>query len=60
VFAIGALLTGWPLRALVYGVVSIVAFALIYRNLRADPTLDMSVDRADSTSLGLMPDRTGS
>jgi solute:Na+ symporter, SSS family len=60
VFAVGAILTGWPGRGLVYGVVAIAAFSLIYRNLRADPTLLVSVDRADSASLGLMPDRTGS
>jgi solute:Na+ symporter, SSS family len=60
VFAVGALLAGWTGRAVLYGIVSTVAFSLIYRNLRADPTLDMSVDRADSDSLGLMPDRTGS
>jgi hypothetical protein len=60
VFALGAVLTGWPGRGMLYGGASIVAFSLIYRNLRADPTLDMSVDRADSSSLGLMPDRTGS
>jgi Na+/proline symporter len=60
VFAVGALLTGWPGRGALYGIVSIAAFALIYRNLRADPTLDTSVDRPDSDSLGLMPDRTGS
>jgi solute:Na+ symporter, SSS family len=60
VFAVGALLAGWTGRAMLYGIVSTVAFSLIYRNLRADPTLDGSVDRADSDSLGLMPDRTGS
>ena len=60
VFAVGALLTGWLWRGVVYGIASIVAFSLIYRNLRADPTLDMSVDRGDSASLALMPDRTGS
>jgi membrane protein implicated in regulation of membrane protease activity len=60
VFAVGALLTGWLWRGLLYGIVSLVSFSLIYRNLRADPTLDSSVDRADSASLALMPDRTGS
>jgi len=43
VFAVGAFLTGWAWRGALYGIVSIVAFSLIYRNLRADPTLDMSV-----------------
>jgi hypothetical protein len=60
VFAVGAGLTGWPGRGVLFGVASIAAFSLIYRNLRADPTLGTSVDRADSASLGLMPDRTGS
>ena len=60
VFAVGAILTGWPWRGALYGLVSIVAFSLIYRNLRADPTLEGGVDRPDSASLGLMPDRTGS
>ena len=52
VFAVGAALTGWPGRGSLYGLVSIAAFSLIYRNLRADPTLAADVDRADSTSLG--------
>jgi SSS family solute:Na+ symporter len=60
VFAVGAILTGWPGRGAFYGVVSVTAFSLIYRNLRADPTLETSVDRVDSATLGLMPDRTGS
>jgi hypothetical protein len=60
VFAVGALLTGWPWRGAIYGVVSIAAFSLIYRNLRADTGLVSNVDRADSDPLALMPDRTGS
>jgi Na+/proline symporter len=59
VFGVGAVLTGSPLRGVVYGVVAIAAFSLIYRNLRADPTLRAGVDRGDSESLALTPDRTG-
>jgi Na+/proline symporter len=59
VFAVGAALTGSPLRGGVYAVVAIAAFSLIYRNLRADPTLQTGVDRGDSESLALTPDRTG-
>jgi SSS family solute:Na+ symporter len=60
VFAVGAFLTGWPGRGLVYSLVAAGAFSLIYRNLRADPTLNASVDSGDSAPLGLRPDRTGS
>jgi solute:Na+ symporter, SSS family len=60
VFALGAALTGSPLKGVIYGGVAIAAFLLIQRNLRADPTLGGDVDRADSDSLGLNPDRTGS
>jgi hypothetical protein len=59
VFAVGAALTGSPLRGLVFGGVAIVAFSLIYRNLRSDPALQAGVDRGDSDSLALTPDRTG-
>lgn len=59
VFAVGAALTGTPGRGVMYGAVAIVAFSLIYRNLRADPTLQAGVDRGDSESLALTPDRTG-
>jgi hypothetical protein len=52
VFAVGALLTGWPARGPLYGAVSVGAFSLIYRNLRSDPTLEVHVDRAESKSLG--------
>jgi hypothetical protein len=52
VFAVGALLTGWPARGALYGAVSVGAFSLIYRNLRSDPTLEVHVDRAESKSLG--------
>jgi solute:Na+ symporter, SSS family len=60
VFAVGAALTGSRSRGVVYGVVAIAAFSLIYRNLRADTTLQSGVDRGDSDSLALTPDRTGS
>ncbi len=46
VFSVGAMLTGWPVRGLVYAVVALGAFSLIYRNLRSDPALAGSVDRA--------------
>jgi SSS family solute:Na+ symporter len=59
VFSVGAALTGSPTRGVVYGVVAIAAFSLIYRNLRADPALRTGVDRGDSESLALTPDRTG-
>jgi solute:Na+ symporter, SSS family len=59
VFSVGAALTGSPTRGLVYGAVAIAAFSLIYRNLRADPALRTGVDRGDSESLALTPDRTG-
>jgi len=60
VFAVGAFLTGTALRGLAYTGVAIISFSLIYRNLRADPTLASGVDRADSDPLALSPDRTGS
>jgi SSS family solute:Na+ symporter len=60
VFAVGAMLTGDALRGGVYALAAIVAFSLIYRNLRADSTLESGVDRPDSDRLGLRPDRTGS
>jgi SSS family solute:Na+ symporter len=60
VFAVGATVTGRPWRGVLYGVAAIGAFLLIQRNLRADTSLGADVDTADSASLGLMPDRTGS
>ena len=60
VFAVGAILTGQPGRGALYGVVAVGAFSLIYRNLRADHTLDADVDTPDPDSLALRPDRTGS
>ncbi|HWN17353.1 MAG TPA: sodium:solute symporter family protein [Gemmatimonadales bacterium] len=44
VVALGDLLVGSRLRALLYGAASIGAFLLIQRNLRADPTLRTGVD----------------
>jgi solute:Na+ symporter, SSS family len=44
VFAVGALVTGSPRRALVYGAVAVASFLLIQRNLRADPQLAAHVD----------------
>jgi SSS family solute:Na+ symporter len=44
VFAVGAVLTGTPGRGLIYAAVSIGAFLLIQRNLRADEQLAVSVD----------------
>ena len=46
VFAVGAAVTGSPLRGLVYGAVAIGAFLLIQRNLRADEQLAAHVDTA--------------
>ena len=46
VFAVGALVTGRRVAAAVYFGLAIVAFALIQRNLRADPQLAASVDTA--------------
>jgi solute:Na+ symporter, SSS family len=58
VVAVGALLTGSTLRGLLYGAGSIVAFALIQRNLRADAQLAASVDRSDGGHLGLRKSAT--
>jgi hypothetical protein len=46
VFAVGALVTGSRGAGLGYFAVAIAAFALIQRNLRADPQLARSVDTA--------------
>ncbi len=43
VFAVGAFVTGTPLRGLLYGAVSIAAFLLIQRNLRADTVLNAAL-----------------
>jgi hypothetical protein len=44
VFAVGALVTGAPVRGLAYGALAIAAFLLIQRNLRADEQLAAHVD----------------
>jgi solute:Na+ symporter, SSS family len=59
-FGLGAILTGRPLAGTLYGAAAVVAFLLIYRNLRMDSTLDAGVDRAELDRLGLVPERTGS
>ena len=46
VFAVGALVTGSQAAAGGYGVLAVAAFALIQRNLRADPQLAARVDTA--------------
>ena len=43
VFAVGAMLTGSPLAGGLYAVAAIAAFSLIYRNLRADQTLQAAL-----------------
>jgi len=46
VFAVGAMVTGSRAAAWGYSGLAIGAFALIQRNLRADPQLAASVDTA--------------
>ena len=53
VVSLGALLTGTTVRGLWYGAVAIAAFLLIYRNLRADPTLRAGVDTTPRPELSL-------
>jgi SSS family solute:Na+ symporter len=52
VFAVGAFLTGSPYAGLLYSAVSVGAFTLIMRNLRADERLAASVDRSQAAGLG--------
>jgi hypothetical protein len=52
VVALGAFLTGSGIRGWVYSGVTIAAFALIQRNLRADERLSASVDRTGGADLG--------
>ncbi len=52
VFAVGAIVTGSPLRGCVYGAVGIGSFLLIQRNLRADPQLAAHVDTPLDPRLG--------
>jgi solute:Na+ symporter, SSS family len=51
-FGVGAFLTGTAMQGVLYSVVSIAAFALIMRNLRADEQLAASVDRTRAADLG--------
>jgi Na+/proline symporter len=51
-FGVGAFLTGTVTEGVLYSVVSIAAFALIMRNLRADEQLAASVDRTRAADLG--------
>jgi SSS family solute:Na+ symporter len=51
-FGVGAFLTGTALEGVLYSVVSVAAFALIMRNLRADDQLAASVDRTQAAGLG--------
>ncbi|HEX6104565.1 MAG TPA: sodium:solute symporter family protein [Gemmatimonadales bacterium] len=53
VFALGALLTGAPVRGTLYATVSVASFLLIQRNLRADDQLGGRVDTGDGSRLGL-------
>jgi SSS family solute:Na+ symporter len=52
VVSLGSFLTGSSTQGLLYAVVTIAAFALIMRNLRADETLAASVDRNRGADLG--------
>jgi solute:Na+ symporter, SSS family len=53
VVSLGALLTGVATRGVLYGIASIAAFLLIYRNLRADDTLVSGVDTTTLSELAL-------
>ncbi len=55
VFAVGAFLTGMPIRGLVYALVATGAFLLIQRNLRADTQLAAHVDTELDSGLGFTP-----
>jgi hypothetical protein len=58
VVSLGSLLTESTLKGLLYAAVSIVAFALIQRNLRADAQLAASVDRRAGGGLGFSQSAT--
>ena len=58
VVSLGSLLTGSTPKGLLYGAGSIVAFALIQRNLRADAQLAASVDRSGGGPLGFSQSTT--
>jgi SSS family solute:Na+ symporter len=60
VFAVGAVVTGAPLRGLAYALAAVGAFLLIQRNLRADEGLAASVDTALDSRLRLDADKLGS
>jgi SSS family solute:Na+ symporter len=60
VFAVGAVVTGAPLRGLVYGLAAVGAFLLIQRNLRADEGLAASVDTGLDSRLRLDAGKLGS
>ena len=51
-FGVGAFLTGTAVEGVLYSVVSVAAFALIIRNLRADGQLTANVDRTRAAGLG--------
>jgi Na+/proline symporter len=53
VFALGALLTGYPVRGALYAALSTAAFLLIQRNLRVDERLQERVDTGGAGGLGL-------
>jgi solute:Na+ symporter, SSS family len=55
VFAVGAVVTGTPLRGLVYALVGTGSFLLIQRNLRADTQLAAHVDTGLDSGLGFTP-----
>ena len=55
VFAVGAAVTGTPMRGLLYAGIAIAAFLLIQRNLRADPGLAAHVDTALDPRLRFEP-----
>jgi solute:Na+ symporter, SSS family len=53
VFALGALLTGFPGRGALYAALATAAFLLIQRNLRADQRLNARVDTGGGSELDL-------
>ncbi len=55
VFAVGAAVTGTPLRGVLYALAALGAFSLIHRNLRADEQLAAGVDRALDPELRFDP-----
>lgn len=55
VFAVGAAVTGTPLRGVLYALAALGAFSLIHCNLRADEQLAAGVDRALDPELRFDP-----